>query len=349
MIRCVGLTVGSLMGTLLGPAGTARAAAKVDEVVFQNGDRLTGEIKKLDRGKLNFETDPTDKILIEWTDVVHLTSPQHLEVETFRGQRHFGRLEGSAEPGRLRVAGYDSSVELAMKDVVRITPIKDRFVSRIDGLLNLGYSYSQATDLTTLTFSASANYRVPKYLFGLDLSTNVTDQESGNTSREDLAFRYQRFLRKRWFTEWAVKGESNEELGIDLRTSVTGSAGRYVIQSNHVILSSACGLSYNREQLVQETGGVSETDDSLEVLGQLRWEIFRDRNPDTDLVAKVSVFPSLTDWGRVRADLDISLRRELFKDFFWQLRLTETYDNRPASEDIPTSELFVDTSFGWSF
>jgi len=203
--------------------------------------------------------------------------------------------------------------------------------------------------LTTLTFNASATYRVPKYLFGIDLSANSTDQESGNTSRENLSFRFQQFFKKRWFAGWELTGEKNSELGIDLRTVLSGTAGRNVIQTNSMILAAGTGLSYNRERLFDETTGASEERDGLEALGQLRWEVFHDRNPETDVVSELSIYPSITDWGRLRADLEFTLRHELFKDFFWQLHLRETYDNRPPSEDVSKGDLVGDTSFGWSF
>lgn len=42
----------------------AIGAPKTDVVVFNNGDRLTGEVKSLERGRLCFETDATDTISI---------------------------------------------------------------------------------------------------------------------------------------------------------------------------------------------------------------------------------------------------------------------------------------------
>ena len=48
----------------------AIAANKTDVVTFVNGDRLTGEVKSLERGRLRFKTDATDTISIEWDNVV---------------------------------------------------------------------------------------------------------------------------------------------------------------------------------------------------------------------------------------------------------------------------------------
>ena len=46
------------------------AADKTDIVTLVNGDRLTGEIVELDRGRLVFRTDSEGTIYIEWDKVV---------------------------------------------------------------------------------------------------------------------------------------------------------------------------------------------------------------------------------------------------------------------------------------
>ena len=55
---------GSLFSFGLGAALllSNKAAAQEDVVVFANGDRLTGEIRRLDRGRLSFKTDATGTI-----------------------------------------------------------------------------------------------------------------------------------------------------------------------------------------------------------------------------------------------------------------------------------------------
>lgn len=49
--------------------GLQPVAAATDVVEFQNGDRLSGDAKSLDRGRLGFETDATGTIYVEWQEV----------------------------------------------------------------------------------------------------------------------------------------------------------------------------------------------------------------------------------------------------------------------------------------
>ena len=67
------LCVGSLIG---GGALQPAWAQKTDTVVMLNGDRVTVEIKKLERGRLEASTDGMGTLLIEWDDIEQLSSPR---------------------------------------------------------------------------------------------------------------------------------------------------------------------------------------------------------------------------------------------------------------------------------
>ena len=82
----------------------AFGAAKTDVVFFQNGDRLTGEVKSLERGRLRFKTDATDTISIEWDDVAYLSSDRNIQVETDEGQRFLGHLNRASNASAVIIA-----------------------------------------------------------------------------------------------------------------------------------------------------------------------------------------------------------------------------------------------------
>ena len=75
----------------------ASAAPKTDIVLFKNGDRLTGELLSLKRGRLNLNTHATGTIAIEWDKISGVISKQHIQIETGSGIRYFGTL--TAEEG----------------------------------------------------------------------------------------------------------------------------------------------------------------------------------------------------------------------------------------------------------
>ncbi|HET8698831.1 MAG TPA: hypothetical protein VFO94_15185, partial [Gammaproteobacteria bacterium] len=88
------------------------AHAATDVVTMRNGDRLTGEIKSLDRGKLSFETDATNTIQIEWDHVAALTSLQNFEVTLDDGRIFFGSLLTGGDPSVLSLSTPSTALAL---------------------------------------------------------------------------------------------------------------------------------------------------------------------------------------------------------------------------------------------
>jgi len=64
--------------------------------------------------------------------------------------------------------------------------------------------------------------------------------------------------------------------------------------------------------------------------------------------APTSMYPSLSDPGRVRLSSDSNLHVELIKDFYWDFHLYENFDSRPPV-NAPRNDLGVATGIGWKF
>src|SRR6185369_15572328 len=88
-------------GAAAAPAGVA---GKTDVVVLGSGDRVTGEITELDRGRLTFKTDDMGTLAIEWDKVTSVTASATFEVHELGGGQYFGALRPGPQPGELRVA-----------------------------------------------------------------------------------------------------------------------------------------------------------------------------------------------------------------------------------------------------
>src|SRR5688572_25888340 len=70
----------SLMAFALG-SSPSTAAPKTDTIVLVNGNAITGEVKRLDRGILSYSTDYMGTLNIEWDKVAQLRSTQLMEIE----------------------------------------------------------------------------------------------------------------------------------------------------------------------------------------------------------------------------------------------------------------------------
>ena len=118
------MTPRSIIFTLLATAIPAIASANSDVVVFDNGDRLTGEIKSLERGRLRFKTEATDTISIEWDNVAFLSSDQNIQLETYEGRRYLGRLKISPALKTINIEMDGDYLAIDATHIVLMTPIE---------------------------------------------------------------------------------------------------------------------------------------------------------------------------------------------------------------------------------
>ncbi len=320
--------------------------AKTDVVIFKNGDRLTGEVKSLERGRLRFKTDATDTINIEWDEVAYLSSDQNIQVETVLGARHLGHLVRSEEKFNIVVETNAGPINLNNIQVVQMTPIEEKGVNRIDGEITAGYNFTKASEVSHANFGVELAYRTEIRIWSLDLDVTVTDSETNEASqRESLDLDYKRLRDNRWLVSGNVSLNRNDELGIDLRTSVGGGGGRILRQSGHSSLILEGGLKATREDLA----GSTTDEDTLEAYALMTWDWFRYDTPELDLSTSFEVIPNLSDTGRVRGELDIKFKWEMIEDLFWQLEFYDSYDSRPATVGAEKNDHGIITSLGYDF
>lgn len=326
----------------------ASAGVKTDKVTLLNGDVVTCELKELDRGVLRCKTDSMGTVSIEWVEVVQILSTDHTQlVELDDGTRLLGNLVPPKEQGNIRVVLGEFVREVKLSRVVRIVPIKKKIVGgRLKGGFSLGFTFTKSAEVAQLNGAADLTYRTQKYLLTFDGSTNFTRQRDDTTTERAVAsLEYRRFLPNRWF--WLTGGalERNDELGINLRVSVGGGGGRWLIQSNKMLFSVAGGLVVNREFDV----GDDDPSNNLDALFEGDYQYFILNTPKRDVHVSLQMLPSLTEENRVRTNFDSRFRLELISDFFWEFRYYANQDTKPPSGALSETDYGIVTSLGYTF
>jgi hypothetical protein len=319
-----------------------------DVVRFGGGDRLTGEVKGLERGKLSFDTDATGTIDIEWENVESIASNQFFEVWTAAGVRHFGTLSEAAEAGVVNVTSPAGVVELKMVDVVSITEIEQSFIESVDLNVRAGYSFSKASEISQLSTGLDFRRRRERRYFSLAFDADSSDS-AGGEEQSDRAYtdaRYYYLLPERWLAGGFATLESNDELDLDLRKSIGGVGGRILRQSNSNRIQLIGGLVLTEERASAQLE--SRTDSTLEGLFGADLEWFRFDTPELDITMRFELYPNLEDTGRYRTSFDTDFRWEIISDLFWGFTIYHRYENDPLAEGSGT-DYGVTTSLGWEF
>jgi len=350
-------TVWTCLATILLALGVPHdaEAAKTDVVVLINGDAVTGEIKSLDFGALRYSTDSMGTVSIEWEEVVSLHSDQSLQVEVASGTRYFGGLFVIGADGRVGVGRGENIQEIDMSQIVRITPIEtdDKIWQRFEGSVKFGFNSDKASQVTVGNLSANVRYRARTYLLGLDLMSSITDQPGAETTQnQSLKLNYQRFRNSRWFTDWFTSVERNDEQGVDRRLSVGGGLGRYLVQSNKNQFSLLVGLVATRTALATADPEPVDTETDTDTTdAEAKFSVkylHRSLDPSSDMTFTTDVFAKLQDFSSFRSNSNLTLRREIIDDLFFDLSFYYTYLSKPP-EGAEKDDYGVVTSIGYFF
>ncbi len=322
-------------------------AQKTDVLVLKNGDHITGEIKKLNRGRLEYSTDDMGRINVEWDKIARLESRSYFEVETQAGLKYFGSLDEPAEDGKI-VVSLTVADTLDLMEVVRITPIEATFWQRLGGYVDVGFSFTKATAIAELTGSWEVRYRGRKFYSVLSGSSYFQTQETEGgregTQRNAFGFQLQRFLGHRWAAGGNTTLEQNDELALDLRVTVGAGGWWAARQTNSILWIVGGGALVGSEQFTGESATAT-----VELVAGSDFSIVEYDAPQLDVTASLDVFASLTTVGRIRLDFETRVRYEVFGDFFFGLTFFDKFDSQPGTLAASKNDLGITTSVGWSF
>lgn len=342
-----------LVGLLL-LAGTARAAVaqKTDVVLLRNGDRITGEVMGMSRGKLDYKTDDVGRLSIEWDKVARLTSRHSFEVTLSSGEKFYGRLAVPADDGSVVVDGARSDTFPVVRVAV-IAPFGASFLTRARAYLDVGFTFAKANKATTLSAATELLYRGPKVGGRIGYEGYVQGQDSVTTTTRNTGYlQVAHFLPDRWAAFVVGRAEQNDELGLDLRLSGGGGAERVLVNSLHHAVSAAAGAVVTRERFQAAAGSVDSVGaerNNLEALLSVRWQAFRYDRPKLDLETSLQLYPSVSDLGRLRGELGIRVTYELLKDFNVGIRFTDNFDSSPPEAGASTNDFVTSLTIGWAY
>jgi uncharacterized protein DUF481 len=320
---------------------------KNDVVVMENGDRITGEIKKMEFGVLHFKSDrAVDTLKLDWERVMRLQSIGRYEFETQSKDVYIGVIANDeVSPGDLGIIlDNGSKIQFRIIEIIAVHEMGRSFLSRINLTLDAGASFTSANSRAQSNVNASALFRKPKYSGSLTVSSQFS-REPGteNTERHEIQLIGNRFLKKKWDAVGLVAFLHDNQQDLDLRTTAGGGIERIFYESNRTLFYTIGGAVYTNENYFDE---VKSDRNNVEALAALGLSTYRFRG--SSLNATVFVFPSLSDPGRVRIDTIFYWKWDIGRDLYLKLNFLDNYDNRPPPEGINHNSS-ISTTVGWSF
>jgi uncharacterized protein DUF481 len=340
----------SVLALILLSAATAFAKHTDDVVVLKNGDRMTGEIKGLQRGELKIKADyMAEAVRLDWARIERVESKSTFIISLVDGQLFTNvmrLLPGNANGIRNFVIGPgNSDMRVHQSDVIRIIPIEPGFWRRLEGSVDFGLSYTSGNEQYQTQLNATTTYRTGTHSFTTSIESAFSGQPEGeSTKRKQFSFDYRKQLTRRSYVGGLFDLLQSDQQSLNLRTSAGGLLGLNLHQSERSRFSVFGGIVGTRENYSTSLGEPKTT--NADALAGVDFTTFRFKT--TDIRTRFSLFPSLTTPGRMRLQATSDMHIKIVNDLYWGFHIYENFDSKPPVR-ADRNDLGISTSLGWKF
>jgi putative salt-induced outer membrane protein YdiY len=335
---------------MLGGAACFGKVSRHDTIIMKNGDRFTGEVKKLEQGILYIETDYfSGSVGVDWLQVEKIESTATYLVTLSGGKRLTGKIskvEAAAAPnGDFEVHAPGGDVPTSSADVVEISSQKQTFWRQLKGSIDLGYNFTSGNNQSSLSTDANAIYVAQRWAAGASYTASYSGQTRGTTTNLfETQFFGERFLNRNSFVLGLSDFLHSSQQDLQLRTTLGGGYGRYLKRTNQNELRWLIGFDYSKASY--QSGILQPVQNNAELLLGVQYQLFHfDR---FTLNSRTLVFPGLSDYGRVRFTSTNALNVKLSNNFYWNFTFWDNFDSHPPLS-AQKNATGLSTGLGWSF
>jgi len=308
-----------------------------DEVSLKNGDKITGQVVRMEADKLILKTTYAGEITITWHEVAAIRTDASVKV-VLKDETAFKGTTEAVEDGKMKLntGKLEAPATFSLADVKAINPEPVKTV-KINARANVSVTNERGnTKSDNYYFDGEFVARTKKnrYTIGGQLSNKKADDVT--TSQNWLAYgNYSHFLNEKWYLYANTLFEHDEFKDLNLRSTLGAGAGYQFFETPLLNLSISAGLS-----MVDENFDVAEDNDYP--AGQ--WAINYDQYFFDKFVQLFHVntgFISLEDANDWFLKTRTGLRFPLYKGLTATLQYNFDWDNQPS----PAAETEEDTKF----
>ena len=317
---------------------------KTDLLLLRNGDWITGDFRRMERGLVEFKTDAASTIRVKWPRVLTATTDKIFDIHLADGSRWVGSLLASDSLGQVVVRATRDTFEVDTRSVVDMIRIKENFWKRLDGSIDFGFDFTQQNAKTDVYVAATVRYEVARNRFKLHLNGSFSRQDSvSNITRSTLRLLYAREIRGLWFVALLGSLEENSQLSLDRRAAIGGGPGRYFVLNSRMALASYLAIYGMREKFTGE-----EARNNLPLGLVTDFQFWDWSGLSSDIAARLSVVPILNDSGRWQIRFETNLTQEIVNLLYLRVGLIEIYDSKPPT-NANKNDFSITTSLGFTF
>ena len=301
-----------------------------DEVILENGDKLTGKVVRLENGQLVLNTEYAEEITIQVEKVSHLTTDEPMATTLIDGTTRKARVfyrDTTAEDVKPEEEKTPMDVNIAE---VKNIYLKQKPPIRFKGRANVGITTEKGnTDTEQYRIDAELVARTEKQRFTLGGELNREQADNTTTVANWKAYGlYDYFVKPKWFLYGSSLFDHDEFADLDLRTTLGAGAGHQFFESEDLNLSVSAGLAYIFENFI-----VAEDDD----FAGAQWLVQYDQfffNKLVQLFHSNNGYISLEQGSNWLINTRQGLRFPLYKGLVTTLQYNYDYNNNPSPDSV---------------
>ncbi len=231
-----------LMGFLL---ASASATALADSVVMRNGDRLTGNVCRLEAGVLTLKTTYAGTLSIQWKDITSLQTEKAVRHLRSGGTGQRLPTEENNAPV-LHTAKIDATSPRQLAAIVSINPDPPPPPVTYTGRINLGASFADGnTQTRSLTSEGELAARGRQNRLTVGWLVKQEEAEGEKTTDSTSGFgKYDHFMSEKWYAFANMAAERDTFKDIDLRTNMGVGTGYQFFETKIKKLFAEAGVSH---------------------------------------------------------------------------------------------------------
>lgn len=328
------------------------SVATADEILFKNGDRLTGTITRAAEGKLTIQTTIAGEVTVDLSEVRTFSTDEPIEIRLGDGSVLPGQtVDASDQEGVIQTqGGADAAIQpqtLELSQVSAINPPDDGATwsgaFTIGGTITRGNSKTESLSARVEAERRTVDDRLSLnagYLFGRETAPD-TGVTSTTTDNWFASGKYDYFIDPKLYVFGAMRIEKDRIADLDLRLVPSAGLGYQWVDQADLKFSTEAGLAW-----VYESYRDARTDEhiALRLAYNLNWAI----NDKVSFIHSVEYLPSLENISDFNVIAQAGIRASLTERLFAEFKFEDRYDSTPAPGALKNDLRYI-LGAGWRF
>ena len=341
-----GLQVGLVVAITVLTCGAT--AARGDEILFLNGDRLTGTIVSAADGKLTIQSAVAGTVTVDLAAVKTFSTDKPVELHVGEKNVLSTKVERADADGTVRAVGGDgvAGQSVSLKELRRINPPPLKWTGTVTANATITRGNSN-TDNVGISINAERRAEKDRitlnagYLYGRQ-EDPTTGDESTTTDNWFLFGKYDYFFSPKFYGFGSSRVERDRIALLDLRFTPAGGVGYQWVEREDFRFSTEAGLAWVYEDF-------ANTDDGNDYFAaRLAYRLDKRLNEKVTAFHNLEYIPSIEDLDVFNVNADAGVRASLTARMFAEIKLEWRYDSEPAP-GAGKNDLRYLVGVGWTF